>query len=330
MKQVPVAELLSHDAAHLELELLFGKEIINDRYITHFRIQKPGLALAGYCDHIHSGRVQMLGNTELSYLWMLEPDKRRESFSALCAQNVCCFIITKNLNIPQEVIDTAVQYNIPMLKTEKVSSDTILALSVFLEDRLAPDTVCHGVFMDVFGIGVLITGRSGIGKSECAVELIKRGHRLVADDAVRFKRIQDYVEGASSDMLRYHMEVRGLGIINIKDMFGVAAIRLRKKLELVIEFMDWNPDADYDRLGLDDNFEEILKQRIPKITLPISAGRNMAVIVEIAARNHLQKIMGYDSAKEFSERLTSTINEGQDRKLISDEIDRRMGRKGVE
>lgn len=330
MKQVPVAELLSADAEHLDLKLLYGKKIVNDRYITHFRIQKPGLALAGYCDHIHGGRVQILGNTEISYLWTLESEKRAASFAALCARNVCCFIVTKNLRIPQEILDTAKIYEIPILKTDRVSSDTILDLSVFLEDRLAPDTVCHGVFMDVFGIGVLITGRSGIGKSECAVELIKRGHRLVADDAVRFKRIQDYVEGASSDMLRYHMEVRGLGIINIKDMFGVAAIRLRKKLELVIEFTDWNPEADYDRLGLENNTQIILNQEIPKIILPISAGRNMAVIVEIAARNHLQKIMGYDSAKEFSERLTLTINEGHERRLISDEIDKRMGRKGVE
>lgn len=330
MKQVPVAELIGDDAENLGLKLIYGKKLIDDRYITHYRIQKPGLALAGYCDHIHSGRVQILGNTEISYLWTLTSEQRMVAMTGLCKKDACCFIITKNLHIPHELLDISKQYSIPVFRTDKVSSDVITDLSVYLEDRLAPDTVCHGVFMDVFGIGVLITGRSGIGKSECAVELIKRGHRLVADDAVRFKRIQDYLEGASSDMLRYHMEVRGLGIINIKDMFGVAAIRLRKKLELVIEFSDWDPNAVYDRLGLDDLHQEILKQKVPKILLPISAGRNMAVIVEIAARNHLLKIMGYDSAKQFSERLAKSISDGHNKKLISDEIDMRMGRKGVE
>ncbi|MGE4318085.1 MAG: HPr(Ser) kinase/phosphatase [Deferribacterales bacterium] len=330
MKQVPVAELLSDDADHLGLKLIYGKKLVDDRYITHYRIQKPGLALAGYCDHIHSGRVQILGNTEISYLWKLPSAERMASLDAFCRKNACCFVVTKNLHTPQELSDACKLYNIPLMKTDKISSDTITEISVYLEDRLAPDTVCHGVFMDVFGIGVLITGRSGIGKSECAVELIKRGHRLVADDAVRFKRIQDYLEGSSSDVLRYHMEVRGLGIINIKDMFGVAAIRLRKKLELVIEFSDWDPAASYDRLGLDNLHHEILKQKVPKIHLPISAGRNMAVIVEIAARNHLLKIMGYDSAKEFSERLFGAIQEGKDRKLVSESVDVRMGRKGVE
>lgn len=330
MKSVPVAELMSPDAAHLGLQLLFGENILDEKQITHFRIQKPGLALAGYCDHIHGGRVQILGNTEVSYLWTLEPEMRRQSVAGICKKDVCCFIVTKDLKLPDEVTETVMAFSIPLFKTDRVSSETIIDLSVFLEDRLAPESVCHGVFLDVFGIGTLITGRSGIGKSECAVELIKRGHRLVADDAVRFKRIQDYLEGSSSDMLRYHMEVRGLGIINIKDMFGVAAIRLRKKLELVIEFTDWNPNVSYDRLGLDNVYEEILRQRVPKIILPISAGRNMAVIVEIAARNHLLKIMGYNSAQEFSERLMSTINEGESQKLLSDELEKRMGRRGVE
>ncbi|WP_415238139.1 HPr(Ser) kinase/phosphatase [Seleniivibrio woodruffii] len=330
MKSVPVAELLSDDAAHLGLKLIYGKKIIDDKDITHFRIQKPGLALAGYCDHIHSGRVQILGNTEVSYLWTLTPDLRKQAMAGVCQKGVCCFIVTKDLHLPQEVIDTVKVFSIPLFKTDRVSSETIIDLSVYLEDRLAPDTVCHGVFLDVFGIGTLITGRSGIGKSECAVELIKRGHRLVADDAVRFKRIQDYLEGSSSDILRYHMEVRGLGIINIKDMFGVAAIRLRKKLELVIEFTDWNPDISYDRLGLDNVYQEILRHRIPKIVLPISAGRNMAVIVEIAARNHLLKIMGYDSAKQFAEKLTSAISDGDAHNPMADEIEKRMGRWGVE
>lgn len=308
MIKVPVADLLGEDARHLHLKLLYGKQHLKDRYIYNYRIQKPGLALTGFADHIHGGRVQVLGNTEVSYLWTLSPDERFKSIKTLCERNICCFLITKNLHLPKELMGAVRQAGVPLFKTDLPSSEAISGIMSYLEERLAPETTCHGVFMDIFGVGVLITGRSGIGKSECAIELIKRGHRLVADDAVHFRRIQEYLEGRSSEMLRHHMEVRGLGILNVKDIFGVTAIRQRKKLELVVEFTDWKPDASYDRLGLDNQHEEILKERVPKILLPISAGRNMAVIVEVAARNHLLKIMGYDSAKAFSEKLLQSLN----------------------
>ncbi|PLX65811.1 MAG: HPr(Ser) kinase/phosphatase [Denitrovibrio sp.] len=311
MDKVPVADLLSADAEHLHLKLIYGKQHLKDRYILNYRIQKPGLALSGFADHIHAGRVQVLGNTEMSYLWTLTPVERLKSIEKLCEKNICCFLITKNLHLPKELLEAVKDSNIPIFKTYLPSSEAISAIMSFLEERLAPETTCHGVFMDIFGVGLLITGRSGIGKSECAIELIKRGHRLVADDAVHFRKIQEYLEGRSSDILKYHMEVRGLGILNIKDMFGVTYIRQRKKLELVVEFVDWEADGSYDRLGLDNLHEEILKEKIPKIFLPISAGRNMAVIVEIAARNHLLKIMGYDSAKSFSESLLEQINPGK-------------------
>ncbi|ADD68084.1 HPr kinase [Denitrovibrio acetiphilus DSM 12809] len=329
-KAVPVADLLGVDAQHLQLKLVYGKQQLKNRYINNYRIQKPGLALAGFADHIHGGRVQVLGNTELSYLWTLKPEERFESISHLCKRGVCCFIVTKNLHIPKELLEAVKSHNVPLLKTHLPSSDAIQGIMLYLEEQLAPETHQHGVFMDIFGIGVLITGRSGIGKSECAIELIKRGHRLVADDAVHFRKIQEYLEGQSSGILRYHMEVRGLGILNIKDMFGVTAIRQRKKLELVVEFTDWNPDASYDRLGLDNLTVEILKLEVPKIILPISAGRNMAVIVEVAARNHLLKIMGYDSAKEFSDRLLHSINPNAERTHPYRDIDDIIRRKRVE
>jgi len=330
MNKVPVAELLSEDAKHLHLKLIYGKHQMKDRYINNYRIQKPGLALAGFADHIHGGRVQVLGNTEVSYLWTIPPIQRYQSIAKLCKKNICCFLITKNLHLPKELLDAVKVAEVPVFKTDLVSSEAIAGIMAFLEERLAPSTTCHGVFMDIFGVGVLITGRSGIGKSECAIELIKRGHRLVADDAVHFRKIQDYLEGFSSDILRYHMEVRGLGILNVKDMFGVTSIRQRKKLELVVEFTDWNPDASYDRLGLDNNSQEILKMPVPKILLPISAGRNMAVIVEVAARNHLLKIMGYDSAKNFSERLLGTMNPGANFDNPVKEHDKLGKRKDIE
>jgi len=328
-KVVPVSDLISKETEHLKLKLVYGKQHLKGRVITNHRIQKPGLALAGFADHIHGGRVQVLGNTELSYLWTLSPSKREESISHICKRDLCCILVTKNLHLPKELLSAVRTAGVPLLKTDLPSSEAIQGIMLYLEEKLAPETSYHGVFMDIFGVGVLIAGRSGIGKSECAIELIKRGHRLVADDAILFRKIQEYLEGRSSDMLRYHMEVRGLGIINIKDMFGVTAIRQRKKLELVVEFTDWNPEASYDRLGLDNLTVEILKLQVPKILLPISAGRNMAVIVEIAARNHLLKIMGYDSAKAFSERLLQSINPEAAKERPKD-LDKRIRSKSVE
>jgi HPr kinase/phosphorylase len=328
-KVVPVSDLLGEEAEHLKLKLVYGKQHLKGRYITSYRIQKPGLALAGFADHIHGGRVQVLGNTELSYLWTLTPEQREKAISHVCNREICCFVITKNLHLPKELLSAVRIAGVPLLKTDLPSSEAIQSLMIYLEENLAPETNCHGVFMDIFGVGVLITGRSGIGKSECAVELIKRGHRLVADDIILFRKVQEYLEGRSSDMLAHHMEVRGLGIINIKDMFGVTAIRQRKKLELVVEFTDWNPDASYDRLGLDNKYQEILTLKVPKILLPISAGRNMAVIVEVAARNHLLKIMGYDSAKEFSEKLLMNINP-EAAKDRHKEIEKKLRSKSVE
>jgi len=328
MNRLPVAELLSEDARHLHLKLVYGKQYLGERYITNYRIQKPGLALTGFADHIHGGRVQVLGNTEVSYLWTLRPSERQKSVFGLCEKDICCFLVTKNLHLPKELLSVVRLHKVPLFKTHLESSDAIEGIMSFLEERLAPETTCHGVFMDVFGVGALITGRSGVGKSECAIELIKRGHRLVADDAVHFQKIQKYLEGRSSDILKYHMEVRGLGILNIKDMFGVTSIRQRKKLELVVEFTDWDPEASYDRLGLDNLHEEILGLKVPKILLPISAGRNMAVIVEVAARNHLLKIMGYDSAKRFSERLMKSMT--PDREMDTGVDENIIQRKSVE
>jgi len=326
MKKVPVSVFLKREASNLQLKMIYGKSLAGSRYIDHYRIQKPGLALAGFTNHIHKGRVQILGNTEVSFLWSLSPDERVKALKQLCSIEICCFIITKKLRIPKEFLQAVKEAGIPLFKTDLVSSVAIREISSYLEEILASEVTRHGVFMDVFGVGVLITGRSGIGKSECAVELIKRGHRLVADDAVHFKKIQGYLVGSSSDLLRYHMEVRGLGIINIKDMFGVTAIRLRKKLEMVMEFADWDSDASYDRLGLDELHEELLYEQVPKLQLPISAGRNMAVIVEGAARNHLLKIMGYNSAKAFSKKLLQQTT-GQ---FDNEDAEQHLWNKGVE
>lgn len=326
MKKISVSELLLPEASHLELKLVYGKKSVENRFLVNYRIQKPGLALAGYTDHIHEGRVQILGNTEISYLLSLSLGDAQKSLRHLCEKKIACFVVTKNLKIPHVFIDIVKEFDIPLFRTKLLSSLAINNITSYLEDKLAPELVIHGVFMDVHGIGVLITGRSGIGKSECALELIKRGHRLVADDAVHIKSKQDYLIGTSNDLLTYNIEVRGLGILNVKDMFGVNAIRMRKKLEVVVNFIDWKSDEVYDRTGLDAQVQEILGKNLPLITLPVSPGRNMAVIVEAAAKNLLLKYMGYDAAKEFETKLLTRIE--QNRKFEISKMMRDRG--GVE
>ncbi|MEC9493111.1 HPr(Ser) kinase/phosphatase [Flexistipes sp.] len=311
MNKVAVSELLGDDAKHLKLELLYGKAWLDSKFISSFRIQKPGLGLAGYTDHIHGGRVQILGNTEISYLQTLTRDDRYFSISELCKKDIACFVVTKNLKVPSELLTCVKKHNIPLMRTALVSSEAITKISDFLEYKLAPETVIHGVLMDVYGVGVLIIGRSGIGKSECALELIKRGHRLAADDAVHIIRKQDFLIGASNDLLHYHIELRGLGILNVKDMYGVNAIRVRKKVELVVNFVDWNSEESYERTGLDNKYFEILGIHLPIIMLPVSPGRNMAVIVESAAKNQLLKYMGYDAAREFENKLNKKLKESE-------------------
>lgn len=311
MKSLPVSELLTLEAKSLRLKLLYGKKISTQRLINAYRIQKPGLGLAGYTEHIHDGRVQILGNTEISYLWHLSPEERCHSIQELCKRNISCFVVTKSLRVPKELLAAVKQYQIPLLKTDLVSSLFIEKLTVFLEDKLAQETVKHGVLMDVHGIGVFIIGRSGIGKSECALELIKRGHRLVADDAVHIKKMHSDLIGSSNDLLKYNIELRGLGILNIKNMYGVSSIRTKKKIEVVAHFVDWNIDEEYDRVGLDTDYHSILDVELPKFVLPISPGRNIAIIVEAAAKNHMLKTMGYDAAEELQDRLNQTIEKNK-------------------
>jgi len=325
VKKIPVSELLSDEISDLKLRLIYGKEFLKNRFISNFRIQKPGLALAGFTEHIHPERVQILGNTEISYVNTLSTDQKLIAFDNFCRKGVCAIIVTKNLKIPKELVYSVKKYEIPLFRTEVVSSQVIQEIMYFLEDKLAPETVIHGVLVDVYGVGVVILGRSGIGKSECALELVKRGHRLVADDAIHIKRRQDILIGTSNDLLRYNIELRGLGILNIKDMFGVSAIRIRKRIEIVVSFVDWNSEESYDRTGLDSNFYEIMGVKLPHLILPVSPGRNMAVIIEAAARNHLLKLMGYDAAQEFQNKLMRKMEENR-----KHEINRIMMNQGVE
>ena len=312
MPRLSISELLSETEAGLDLELLAGERGLS-RFVQVPRIQKPGLALAGYTKNLHPDRIQVLGATELSYLSELtqrDSEKAEENIAQLCALDICCFIITKGLVPPENLLREVESHNIPILRSHHQSSTFISLLTQYLEELLLPQTNVHGVLVDVLGIGVLLLGKSGIGKSECALDLVIRGHRLVSDDVVKVRlKLPAVLFGEGNDLLHYHMEVRGLGIINIKHLFGVAAIRERKKIDLVIELVEWQDGHEYDRLGLEQSTYELLGVKLPLQILPLRQGRNITTLVEVAARNQLLKEMGYHSAVEFEERLEQRMAE---------------------
>ena len=309
MVGLSIRELLAEKEAGLDLELLAGEAGL-ENLIKVPRIQKPGLALAGYTTSLHPDRVQVLGATELTYLDSLSKKNALENVKELCRLPICCLIVTKDQQPKNYLLDEVEAKGIPLLRTHHQSSTFITLVTRFLEERLLPSTTVHGVLVDVLGVGVLLLGKSGIGKSECALDLILRGHRLVADDVVKVRmKLPAVLFGEGSDLLHYHMEIRGLGILNIKHLFGVAAIRERKKIDLAIELEEWNPDEDYDRLGLEDLKYSILGIDVPMQKIPVRPGRNITSIVEVAARNQLLKEMGYHSAIEFQDRLEKRMAE---------------------
>ena len=306
---IRVRDLLSEEAAHLKLSVIAG-DVGLDKEINVPRIQKPGLSLAGFIEYIHPGRVQILGRSEITFLQGLDSARRREILGQVCACGVTCFVITKNLGPPPELSEAADRFAIPLLKTTELSSATIDGLVAFLEEKLAPRQKLHGVFLDVYGVGVLLLGQSGVGKSECALDLIVRGHRLVADDAVEFRRKGIALTGLATELTKYHMELRGLGIINIKDLFGVASVRDRKDLNMVIQLEPWEAGKEYERLGLDEKSCEILGVKVPFIEMPVAPGRYLSVLIEVAARNHLLKAQGYAPSRDLAERLARELARG--------------------
>jgi HPr kinase/phosphorylase len=303
---VAVAELLDEAAQPLKLDLAAGRAGLDHR--VHLpRVQRPGLALTGYTDYIRYGRVQIVGSSEVGYLHKLPSRRRSAILAKLCHCRITCFVVTKGLVPPTELLSAAEERGIPVLTTPLESTTFIKLLSAFLEERLATRLHLHSVLLDVFGLGVLILGESGIGKSECALDLIDRGHRLVADDVVEIKRMGDVLVGVSPDLTRFHMELRGLGVLNIKDLYGVSSMRLSKRVELVIQLERWEAGKEYDRLGLRDETFLILGIEVPLVRMPVAPGRNIALLVEVAARNQLLREGGYDAAKRFVERVDELV-----------------------
>jgi len=307
---IRIRQLLSEEAANLALCLRAGAKGL-DKEIFIPRIQKPGLALAGFMEYIHSGRVQILGQSEINFLEGLDPAKRRATVEDLCTSGASCFVVSRGLTPPPEMIEVSEEFAVPLMVTRVLSSELIEGMIRFLEEQLAPRLTRHGVLLDVYGLGVLILGESGVGKSECALDLVVRGHRLVSDDIVEIRRAGQTLNGCSPEMAVHHMEVRGLGLINIKDMFGVAAVRRRKDLDMIIRLDRWKPGKAYDRLGLDERTYDILGVELPFFEMPVAPGRNLAVLIEVAARNYLLRLKGYVPARDLAERLQARLSAGQ-------------------
>lgn len=302
--RISVKEFIAKAPAELNIELLAGADGLQNKEIVSARIQKLGLALAGFAHYIHSGRVQIVGQSEIWYLAQLESEKKTEAIQNLNLTDICCVLITKNLEPPKEFINVANELGLPILRTPLVSSSAINVVSNFLQTVLAPQITIHGVLLGVYELGVLLLGDSGIGKSECALDLITRGHRLISDDAVLIKRIGEKLEGSSPELTQEHLEIRGLGILNIRDLFGVSAVGKQKNIDLCVELRKWNEVGEIDRLGLETVEEDIFGIKVPKFVLPVSSGRNISTLVETAIRLHLLKMNGYDAAQKLIEKHT--------------------------
>jgi HPr kinase/phosphorylase len=304
-KGVTVATVLRDlaDSRALDLELLAGEAGLARRILIP-HTQKTGLALSGFDSYLRSGRVLVFGESEVRYIDALPPPDRSAVMQRVFSRDIPCRLITDGHTPADEIREEADRARVPLLATRAVTPEAMARLSAVLDTYLAARGIVHGVLMDILGLGVLVVGESGIGKSECALDLVVRGHRLVADDAVELRcRAQSFIIGTCPELTRHHMEIRGLGLINIQDLFGVASTRTSKRVELVVQLERWETGREYDRLGVDDSFYEVLGIRIPMIRMPVAPGRNVAIVVEVAARNQLLRTRGHHAARRLVERL---------------------------
>jgi HPr kinase/phosphorylase len=320
LNRLLVRELLEDKGLQLLLFAEAGESL--ERAVTDPSVNKLGLALTGIAFALDPGQIQLLGGSEIAYLQMLSGPERMEVIAKLLAFDFPCLIATRGLTPPRELLAALADKGIAGLTSSLDTAEFIRRLSRYLDDRLAPRISFHGVLVDVIGIGVLILGSSGIGKSETALDLVLRGHRLVADDLVEISRRGNAsLVGNASDMVRFHMEIRGLGIINIQDLFGVAATRDRKRIDLVVELVEWEEGKDFDRLGLDEETYPILGVEVARLTIPVRPGRNVSSIVEVAARNQLLKQRGRHSARDFQQRLLAGLVSGAEPPTSMDEVE---------
>lgn len=267
-------------------------------------VTRPGLQLMGFYEYFNPERMQIIGKMEFAYLSTIDEETRTQRLDALMSRHIPALIIARELPYFSEMLDLAKKYEVPLLRSKESTSNFISGLIAFLNLNLAPRITRHGVLIEIYGEGVFITGESGVGKSETAIELVKRGHRLVADDAVEIRKVSNIsLVGSSPDNIRHFLELRGIGIINARRLFGIGAVKNTEKIELIVEMEQWNPEKIYDRMGVDTQFATILGVKIPMLTIPVKPGRNLAVILEVAAMNNRQKKMGYNAAAELLDQL---------------------------
>jgi HPr kinase/phosphorylase len=295
------------DSRALDLELLAGAAGL-ERRITIPHTQKTGLALSGFDAYLRPGRVLVFGRSEVRYLETLTAEERSEALRRVFSHELPCLLVTGGATPPPETVAEADRAGVPLLRSRAATPEAMSRLSAVLDTYLAARGIVHGVLMDILGLGVLVVGESGIGKSECALDLVVRGHRLVADDTVELRcRAQSFLIGTCPELTRHHMEIRGLGLINVQDLFGVASTRSSKRVELVVQLERWEHGREYDRLGLDEEFYEALGARIPMIRMPVAPGRNLAILVEVAARNQLLRVRGHHAARRLVTRLNERL-----------------------
>lgn len=308
--KVSVADFVQTAPAELAPVVLAGGEYLSSQIITSERIQKLGLALTGFTDYLRKGRLKIVGNSEISYLSQLSASAQAEVFHKIDADPIACILITKGLAPPSALLEFSSVNKIPLLRTGLASSRAISLVTSFLQERLAPQITIHGVLMKIYGIGVLLLGESGIGKSECALDLVSRGHGLISDDSVLIKRIGGSLLGDSVDLTRGHLEIRGLGIVNTRELFGISSVGGRSRIDLSIELRAWDAVENVDRLGLEIQDREIFSVEIPSFVLPVSPARNLSTLVETAVRVFLLKRSGSNSLEQLIQRHNSMVSGG--------------------
>lgn len=303
---LPITKLIEN----FKMETLYAPRGIEEMCITTSDVSRPGLQLVGFNEYFDNSRIQIMGKVEFTYLEQLRTDERIERMEKFFALGFPALVITRGLQIFPEMQDLAEKHDVPLLRCEHGTSQFMSMVIRYLSEQLAPRKTRHGVLCEIYGEGILIMGESGVGKSEAAIELVKRGHRLVADDAVEIKKISDSaLIGTAPDIIKHFVEVRGIGIIDVKEIFGMGAIKNEQQIDMVIHLEPWEKDKQYDRLGMIDEYTNIMGINVPSLTIPVKLGRNIAVIVEVAAMNNRQKKMGYNAAVELNKRLMQQMEE---------------------
>ncbi len=300
------------------LEVIHESEGMNDVLVCNNEVNRPSLQMAGFFDYFDNTRMQIIGRVETSYLAQMTDEQRADALERFFQKKVPCVVVTRGMEVMPVMKELAAKYNTPLLRCSVSTSRFISALIAFLNIELAPRMTTHGVLVEVYGEGVLLLADSGVGKSETAIELVKRGHRLVADDAVELKRVSDKsILGSAPEIIRHFVELRGIGIVDVKNVFGIGAVKNTEKVDLIINLEMWQDKKQYDRLGLTTEYTELLGIKIPSLTIPVKPGRNLAIIIEAAAMNNRQKKMGYNAAAELLQSLGMDISEEniQDKKV---------------